>query len=295
MKKYLFGIVIAIVVALGFYIYTLSTYTYITAEFKELRPFHNALPIYYKGIVIGKAKGKMHSEDFQHTLINLELHKKHIMLPENTTVLLKKEKRDDKERDFLELIYPKEPSEVMLSNGSKIKGIATVDVDTFMSNQHPDDLEQIKQNLVDSTENLEAALSGLSELFVLLQDVVKDNEANLSTASKNLANTTGNLNQITSKFDKSIEQDKLDKTMNNINTSLQNLQTVMSGLNTTTDSLNIAMPRVDATLYEVHGLASNANAISCGVRQTLAKRFGGLRLLFGKTIDECNKANCFNN
>lgn len=292
MKKYIFIALIILVIALGFYVYTLSAYTYITAEFKELRPFHNALPIYYKGIVIGKAKEKFHSEDFQHTLMNLELHKKHIMLPENTIVVLKKEKRNDKERDFLELVYPKEPSDIMLSNGSKIKGIATVDVDTFMSNQHPDDLEQIKQNLTNSTENLEVALAGLSELFILLQDVVKENEVNLANASKNLADTTGNLNQITNKFNSSVKQENLDKTMDGVNNSVQNLQAITSGLGTTTDSLNIAMPRVDATLYEVHGLASNANAISCGIRQTLAKRFGGLRLLFGKTIDECNNKNC---
>jgi len=291
MKKYFFFIVIAIVIALGFYLYTLHTYTYITAEFKELRPFHNALSIYYKGIVVGKAKEKFHSEDFQHTLINLELHKRNIMLPENTIVLLKKEKRNNKERDFLELVYPKEPSDIMLSNGSKIKGITTIDVDTFMANQHQDDLEQIKQNLLGSTESLEAALSGLSELFVLLQDVVKDNENNLVTASKNLSDTAGNLKQITSKFDKSIHQEKLDNTMDGISSSIQNLETVTGGLGATTESLNIAMPRVDATLYEVQALASNANAISCGIRQTLAKRFGGLRLLFGKTINE----NCCEN
>ena len=180
----------------------------------------------------------------------------------------------------------------MLSKGSKIKGVATVDVDTFMSNQHPDDLEQIKQNLTNSTENLEAALAGLSELFVLLQDVVKENEVSLTKASKNLADTTVNLNQITKKFDNSVNQQNLDKTMEGVSSSIQNLQVITGGLGTTTDSLNIVMPRVDATLYEVHGLASNANAISCGIRQTLAKRFGGLRLLFGKTIDECDKKNC---
>lgn len=292
MKKYLFITLIAFIIALEFYIYTLSTYTYITAEFKELRPFHNVLPVYYKGIVIGKAKEKFHSEDFQHTLMKLELHKKNIMLPENTVVFLKKEKRNDRERDFLELVYPDEPLDVMLSKGSKIKGVATVDVDTFMSNQHPDDLEQIKQNLTNSTENLEAALAGLSELFVLLQDVVKENEVSLTKASKNLADTTVNLNQITKKFDNSVNQQNLDKTMEGVSSSIQNLQVITGGLGTTTDSLNIVMPRVDATLYEVHGLASNANAISCGIRQTLAKRFGGLRLLFGKTIDECDKKNC---
>ena len=77
-----------------------------------------------------------------------------------------------------------------------------------------------------------------------------------------------------------------------LNNSLQNLQAIMGGLDKTTDSLNATMPRIDTTLSDVQGLASNANVISCGIRQTLAKRFGGLRLLFGKTINECPKAPC---
>lgn len=286
MKKYLLSTTIIVIIALGFYLYTLSTYTYITAKFNELRPFNEHLPVYYKGIVIGNALEKKHSKDFNHTLMRIAIKKKNILLPENTTVLLKKEKRNNKERDFLELIYPNKPSNVMLSNGSVIKGIATVDIDTFISNQHPDDLEAIKHNLIQSTENLEIALSNLSDLFVLLQDIVKDNESSLKQASQNIANTTKNLEQLTSKFDNSINENTLNQTFKNIDTSIQNVQTITQGLNTTTDSLNIAMPRIDATLYEAHGLISNANAISCGIRKTLAKKFGGLRLLFGKTINE---------
>lgn len=286
MNRYVLSTIILLLIASGFYIYTLSTYTYITAKFKELRPFNEHLPVYYKGIVIGNALEKKHSDDFNHTLMRIVIKKKNILLPENTTILLKKEKRNDKERDFLELIYPKEPSNIMLSNGSTIEGIATVDIDTFMSNQHPDDLETIKHNLIQSTENLEIALSNLSDLFVLLQDVVKDNEQSLKSASSNISNTTKHLEQITSKFDNAIKQESLEETMQNINSSINNIYDVTQDLNTTTDSINIAMPRVDATLYETHGLISNANAISCGIRKTLAKRFGGIRLLFGRTINE---------
>lgn len=288
MRKVLYIITIFVIFALIYYIYTLTTYTYITAKFGELRPLHEHLHVYYKGIIIGEATEKIHSKDFQHTLMKITLKKKNILLPENIVVLLKKEKRNDKEHDFLELIYPQNPSSTMISNGSTIKGIATVDIDTFMSNQHPDDLEKIKQNLTQSTENLEAALAGLSELFILLQDVVKDNEKNLKTSSKNLANTTQNLDNITEKINSTIKEDSLNKTMQNLDSAIQNLHTITSSLNTTTDSFNIAMPRVDATLYEVHEIASNANAISCGIRQTLSKRFGGLRLLFGQTIQKCH-------
>lgn len=292
MKKLFYIIAPIILAGLGLYIYKLTTYTYITAKFKELRPIHEKLPVYYKGLVVGKAREQKHSEDFQHTLVNLVLYPKKLLLPDNTTVMLKKEKKNDKERDFLELVYPKEPSKTMISNGSILEGKATVDIDTFMSNQNPDDLEAIKENLAESSENLNNALEGLGMVFESLNDILKENQQNLYATTGNLSKATGNLDKMTNKLDKSIKQKALENTFSNIELSTKNLETVSKNLTGTTVSVNEVFPRVDSTLYQVEGLAANANAISCGVRKTLRKRFGGLRLLFGKVIDECEKPCC---
>ena len=293
MKKYFYLASIAILLGLGFYIYKLTTYTYITVKFSELRPFHHRIPVYYKGIVVGKALDRNHTDDYKYTLVNVVLYPKNLMLPDNTKVLLKKEKRNnEKERDFLELIYPKEPSDKMIADGTELKGKATVDVDSFMANQDPDDLQQIKENLASASENLDDATGQLTELLVLIQDVIKENQVSIKSLSKNLAITTGNLNQITSKFDRSIKQKSLDNTMTSIDESVKNVQTLTSSLNGTTQSINTAMPRIDTTLYETQSLVSNANAITCGIRQTLSKRFGGLRILFGKTVKECECNPC---
>ena len=80
--------------------------------------------------------------------------------------------------------------------------------------------------------------------------------------------------------------------MTSIDESVKNVQTLTSSLNGTTQSINTAMPRIDTTLYETQSLVSNANAITCGIRQTLSKRFGGLRILFGKTVKECECNPC---
>ena len=266
--------------------------------------------MYYKGIVVGKALDRNHTDDYKYTLVNVVLYPKNLMLPDNTKVLLKKEKRNnEKEHDFLELIYPKEPSDKMIADGTELKGKATVDVDSFMANQDPDDLQQIKENLASASENLDDATGQLTELLVLIQDVIKENQVSIKSLSKNLAGcllytsdaadesknlagTTGNLNQITSKFDRSIKQKSLDNTMTSIDESVKNVQTLTSSLNGTTQSINTAMPRIDTTLYETQSLVSNANAITCGIRQTLSKRFGGLRILFGKTVKECECNPC---
>ena len=177
----------------------------------------------------------------------------------------------------------------MIADGTELKGKATVDVDSFMANQDPDDLQQIKENLASASENLDDATGQLTELLVLIQDVIKENQVSIKSLSKNLA---GTLNQITSKFDRSIKQKSLDNTMTSIDESVKNVQTLTSSLNGTTQSINTAMPRIDTTLYETQSLVSNANAITCGIRQTLSKRFGGLRILFGKTVKECECNPC---
>ena len=292
MKKLFYIFALITLAGLGFYIYKLTTYTYVTAKFKELRPIHEKLPVYYKGLIVGKAREHRHSSDYNHTLISLVLYPKNLMLPENTTVLLKKEKHHDKERDFLELVYPKEPSNIMISNGAVLEGKATVDVEEFMKNQNPDDLEAIKHNLAQSSENLNNALIGLSIVFESVNDILKENQKNLYATTGNLSKATANLNNMTAKFDKSIQQKKLENTINNIETSSKNLESMSANLTGTTTNVNGVMPSVEATMCQVQGLAANANAISCGVRKTLRKRFGGLRLLFGKVIDECDKPAC---
>ncbi len=292
MKKLFYIFALIILAGLGFYIYKLTTYTYVTAKFKELRPIHEKLPVYYKGLVVGKAREQRHSDDFNHTLIRLVLYPKNLLLPENTTVMLKKEKHHDKERDFLELVYPKAPSNVMISNGSELEGKATVDIDTFMSNQNPDDLESIRHNLAQSTENLNAALEGLSMVFESVNDILKENQKNLYTTTGNLSKATQNLDNMTTKFNKSIQQKSLENAVSNLEASTKNLENLSANLTGTTTGVNEVLPHVDATMCQVQGLATNANAISCGVRKTLRKRFGGLRLLFGKVIDECDKPAC---
>ena len=285
MKKLFYIFALITLAGLGFYIYKLTTYTYVTAKFKELRPIHEKLPVYYKGLVVGKAREQRHSEDYNHTLIHLVLYPKNLLLPDNTTVILKKEKHHDKERDFLELVYPKEPSSTMIADGAVLEGKATVDVDTFMANQNPDDLDAIKQNLAQSSENLNVALEGLAMVFESVNEILKENQKNLYTTTGNLSKATRNLDNVTQKIDKSVQQKRLDNT-------ISNLETLSANLNGTTTSVNGVIPHVDATMCQVQGLATNANAISCGVRKTLRKRFGGLRLLFGKVIDECDNPAC---
>ena len=271
MKKYFIVTLILVLFLIGLYVYKLTNYTYISAKFEHLRPIEENIPVYYKGIVIGKAKEKKHSETMSHTLIQLVLYPKNLMLPKNTTVLLKKEKKRKEERDFLELIYPQNPSTTMLSNGSIINGEATVDIDTFMANQKENELEEIKENLAQSAQNLNYALESLGQIFETIDEILKENQ-------ENLYQTTTNFKNATSKIESSIDRKKLQNTLSSIESTTKNFSNITKNFDKETPE----------THENINQITSNLNSITCGIRKTLRKKCGGLRLFFGQVIDECN-------
>lgn len=294
MKKLIiltFSIIIAI---LGILIHKITAHTNIVVKFKELRPTNEKLFVYYKGVKIGEAREKKQSDDFTYTLVKVVLYPKKLKLPENMTVVLKKDKTD-----YMELIYPEKPSGKYLKDGSIIDGKETVDANEFLSNQNPDTLNQMRENILSSTENLNTAITDLSALLVLLQDVIKDNQSNLKASSSNLAQTTGNINQITTKINTSIEQEKLNKSMSNIDSSIsslnqssKNLEKITENLTVTTNSVNEIMPEIDSAIYQTQGILSNVDEITGGVKEHFKKRFGGFRILFGVTVKPQKEETC---
>ena len=71
---------------------TQNTVVTITAEFKNLRPFHDRAPIYYNGFKIGKVVKVRPNDDYTSTILTLELHPNKLRLPINIVANLKKEK-----------------------------------------------------------------------------------------------------------------------------------------------------------------------------------------------------------
>ena len=66
---------------------------------------------------------------------------------------------------------------------------------------------------------------------------------------------------------------------------------ISSDFTNTTKDINKTMPNVGLSLKNFQGITSNLNSITCGIKQTLKKPFGGLRLLFGKVINSCSCIN----
>ena len=198
MKKFL---IIFILVVFSFVIIDYFTNRHITAVFKDVRPFEGKIPVYYKGVVVGKATDREHSDDSLRTNVKITIYNKKLKLPLNTTAILKKRIKNDKEFDYIELVYPQVPSERFIGEHSHIHGHHTVDIKEYLKNQTPEDLEQIKTNILSASANLNASLDALAGMFILIQDVLGENRENLKNASYNLNQTAQNVNNATKKFD----------------------------------------------------------------------------------------------
>ena len=274
MKKIILIFTTILIFLLGYFIFRQFICMHLFAKFKELRPLHGNIPVYYKGIVIGKTTGKKHSSDGEHTLIKLILYPNKLMLPINTKVFLKKEKKDKKEKDFLEFIYPKNPSNKLISNYDILEGYIASDMDVFLAGQNPESIEAIRENLIKTTQNL-------SEATQTLSDILNTINSTLSSSRKNIVNTTKNIENMTEKIDNSINEETLTNTISNIETSSQKVTNML------TDANQVLVPAINSTTNNIDGITENINAITCGIRKTLRKKCGMIRLIFGQVIDEC--------
>ena len=274
MKKIILIFTTILIFLLGYFIFRQFICMHLFAKFKELRPLHGNIPVYYKGIVIGKTTGKKHSSDGEHTLIKLILYPNKLMLQINTKFFLKKEKKDNKEKDFLEFIYPKNPSNKLISNYDILEGYIASDMDVFLAGQNPESIEAIRENLIKTTQNL-------SEATQTLSDILNTINSTLSSSRKNIVNTTKNIENMTEKIDNSINEETLTNTISNIETSSQKVTNML------TDANQVLVPAINSTTNNIDGITENINAITCGIRKTLRKKCGMIRLIFGQVIDEC--------
>ena len=145
---------VLIIIAVSYYIYRSNTY--VTAEFKNLRPFHNRAPIYYNGFKIGRVVKVRPNKTYTATIVTMELHPQDLKLPVNISVHLKKEKdRNDNKYDYIDIIYPKDPSIYYLKDGDRVAGKTTVELETYLANQDPESLEAMKADAAETIKKFE--------------------------------------------------------------------------------------------------------------------------------------------
>ena len=280
MKKFIFIFftILALIIIFNYF-----SHTHITAVFSYVRPFDNKIDVFYKGVRIGTATDKEHSNDLKRTNVKITLFNKNLKLPLNTKAVLKKRIKYDNEIDYIELIYPEVPSEKYIKEFSHIHGYSTVDIKEYLKNQNPEDLDKIKSNLLSASENLYTTLDAIGGMFVLLQDILQENRGNIKNSFSNFKDTTHNVSKVTKKIDNIIIEEQWNNTFRNLENSTGGLHNFTHNINNTILDFDKTLPD---TMQNTNEITENLNSITCGIRQTLRKKFGGLRLFFGKVIQE---------
>ena len=281
-------------------IYRFHTYTYLTVVFNDARPVRNKIPVYYKGYRIGKVEKIKPSDDFKSTMVTIVLYPKNLRLPSNTTALLTREKRERREIDFVNLIYPEEPSELPLRSGDRINGFTTVDIESYFSSKAlSGDLDKITNNINELLENLKGTSEALTQLMDALTATVNENRPSIKIMTGNLARMSDSLRLFAFKLNSSINQQQLqntftnfDKTSSNAVITTDNLDGITKNINIFTNDLNKNSPDIAKTISNAQVITCNIAEITSGLRSTLSQNFGGLRLIFGKPVkNKCYK-NC---
>lgn len=266
------------------FMYKLLNETRIYVEFDRLRPFHEKAPVYFRGYKIGKVVKIMPADNYQNTIVSIILHPKNLKLPINTTAQLKMHKTKWMHRDYIDLIYPETPDSMLLKRGSKIKGKSSIDIHSYLANIPHESYAKMEENAAGILENLNDTTGMLYSVFAIINGILTESENDIKNAINNFSQTSKNTSQIMQKIDNSILEEQLKNTMSNINETTAHAKTTIYNLTTPSKQTNTIISNIDTTLKNTNYLIYNLNEIACGVKQTLKKRFSGLRLLFGRVI-----------
>ena len=288
--KALILLIVLFVIGIGYYRY--KTNTYVTAEFYNLRPFHDRAPIYYNGFKIGKVVKVRPNKTYTSTIVTMELHPDDLKLPVNISANLKKEKnRWDKKFDYIDIIYPQKPSQFYLKDGDKIAGKTTVDLESYLANQDPDSLDAIKADAAEAVKNLNITIQVLGDLFSTLNTMASDISPNVVKASSDLQNGTANIVKITENVDTVTSNVNTAFNGQNMDSTAQNVQTVSKNVTVLTGELNKTIPQIGCTINEMNRILCNLDEMTAGLNCTMKKPFGGLRLIFGSPVGK-KKCGC---
>lgn len=284
----LLGILLAI--AIAYYMY--KTNTYVTAEFKNLRPFHDRAPIYYNGFKIGRVVKVRPNRTYTSTIVTLELHPHDLKLPVNMSANVKKERnRWNRKFDYIDLVYPDKPSGFYLKDGDRISGSTTVELDTYLANQDPESLEAMKSDAAETIKNLNITIQTLGDLFSTLNSMAEDVKPNVVKASSDLSESTSNfvkvsenVTGVTGNINGALSEQRLDSTAKNVQVVTRNVKLM-------TNEFNKTIPQIGCTINEMNKVLCNIEEMTDGLNCTMRKPFGGLRLIFGSPVSK-KKCQC---
>lgn len=275
-KKLLIWLIIALV-AVAIFIYQSNNYVII--RFDELGFVAKNMNAYYNGFKIGKVINVEPDTDFKHVLAKLRFFRRDINLPQNTTVKVQSFPSGEL---YLEFVYPESPSLKPITRGTVLEGLARYSMEEFMQGQNISGITDIVSlHVVRTLQATEIANHEIKMFFQNASGMVNENRRgikksvnNTEKMTANLAQTAVNLNDLSEKLDKAIDEDTIKQTTSNVKDATGNVVQLTQDLDKTVNNIN-------ATVDEIHTAAQHLNAVTSGLNTSLSKKFGGMRVLFG--------------
>lgn len=269
---------------------------HITAVFEDLEPFPKNLNVYYKGFKLGRTVRVHPSKDFTNTHVEIILNAKNLSLPDNTTAKMKSKNK----KDYIELEYPSAPSITYLKNHSVIYGKKGLNIGDYIDKQaEAGGLDEIKENLNNTVASAGDTLDALTELFGTANDILKDLRPSLKITGENLAAMSQNLAETSAELNQSVRPKRLHNSFANIEQTTRNIELTTKNLeqaslnisnvtahvnNNTITIMDCVIANSNTIIDNINKILANTNDIVNGFKVTLSKRFGGMKIMFGKPI-----------
>lgn len=248
---------------------------HITAVFEEATPFPDKMDVYYKGFRIGRVDKIMPNKDYTATLLKITLYPSDTKIPENVTVAIKSYKG---EFDYVDIVVPQMASTQFLKDGSHVKGGASSSIQDFF-NKHIEEgtMDMIIMGLSDVMQSLNETIASSNELVKEVTKTVRDVRPNIVRTGENLSDMSQNVSSATLKFNNTLKQEDLNKTVSNLEQTSENIKEFSENLNCGTKNLSEITENINC-------ITQNASEISSGLNKTLRQPMGGARAIFGKAV-----------
>ena len=284
MRKYFILITFLLLSVVAFLLYNYFMYIEVIVKFDELEPFDKKMNVYFKGFQIGKTIKIYPDKDFQNTYLKIRLRRREITLPSNSTVKIRKIKSGS----YVDILYPDNPSLTDLKNNDVIKGIITKDINSFLEGKFQDEnMDDIVDDAASLVENANVAIKSLNDIFVEVKGVIQDIRPDIKLAASNIAIASQNLTEASQTINNAIGSDTAKSSVNNIADTTKNIKDITENINDITKQIDeVILPVTNNVLCQTQGTMSNVNEISNGLKNTLKKRFGFGRVLFGSPVSE---------
>jgi len=270
-------------------------HTYIRAEFHQSEPMPAKMGVYYKGYRLGSTSKLKISKDFKTSYLYITLNQRGLHLPQNISVQVKDYDDDTK---YVDIIYPPAPMLKYIKTGDIIKGESNffgLDGISDVNQQHLDNLSAKGEYLLNSAAK---TTESLTALFDLITEILSENRENLLSSSESLKNsmtnletTTQNLKDLTQKANDEVTREfirnsaqNLEKTTANFADTSKEFVSMSGNFNKTSSDFSVLVPQLKCLIETAQNIMCNINYIVAGMKETLKKRFGGARIIFGKAV-----------